>query len=150
RLGASAHRNDAITNNTIDDMNSRTCPKRRVNQPVNGREMALATPNEVITQVPWSGDTPRSPAIAGSDTLAIAVSNTFMNTASDCAAGPIASDGPVSGCSSGGRPAGAGAGALVPVFMSAMVYRALASRPSTFTGPDSFAAMICRTRASAD
>ena len=32
---------------------------------MSGTEIAFETANEVITQVPWSGDTPRSPAIAG-------------------------------------------------------------------------------------
>src|ERR1700728_1351867 len=92
-----------MTNSTVDAMNSFTCPKRRVSQPVSGSEMALATPKEVITQVPWSGDTPRSPAMAGIDTLAIDVSSTFMKVASDSASVPIASVAPVSG----GNPAGA-------------------------------------------
>src|SRR5262245_15198091 len=35
-----------------------------------------------MVQVPWFGDTPRSPAIAGIDTLAIDVSSTFMKVAS--------------------------------------------------------------------
>ncbi len=43
-------------------MNSRTCPKRRVSQPVSGTEMALATANEVITQVPCVG---RDAEVAG-------------------------------------------------------------------------------------
>src|SRR5574340_128733 len=59
--------------------------------------MALATANEVITHVPWSGDTARSPAIAGIDTLAIDVSSTFMKVASDSAMLPSASVPPVSG-----------------------------------------------------
>ncbi len=49
--------------------------------------MALATANEVMTQVPWLGETPRSPEMAGIDTLAIDVSSTFMNVASDSAIG---------------------------------------------------------------
>src|SRR5580692_9070467 len=71
--------------------------------------MALATPNEVITQVPWSGETPRSPAIVGIDTLAIDVSSTFMNVASDSAIAPSARLRPCNGCRAG---AGAGAGVL--------------------------------------
>jgi hypothetical protein len=59
--------------------------------------MALATANEVMTQVPWSGDTPRSPAIAGIDTLAIDVSSTFMKVASDSTMVPSTSVPPVSG-----------------------------------------------------
>ena len=77
-----------MTNSSTEAMNSRTCPKRRVSQPVSGSEMALATPNEVMTQVPWSGETPRSPAMAGIDTLAIEVSSTFMKVASDRAIVP--------------------------------------------------------------
>src|SRR3954468_21836726 len=38
-----------------------------------------------MIQVPWFGDTPRSPAIAGIDTLAIDVSSTFMKVASPTA-----------------------------------------------------------------
>jgi hypothetical protein len=59
--------------------------------------MALATANEVMTHVPWSGDTPRSPAIAGIDTLAIDVSSTFMKVASDSTMVPSTSAPPVSG-----------------------------------------------------
>jgi hypothetical protein len=65
--------------------------------------MAFATPNEVITQVPWSGETPRSPAIAGIDTLAIDVSSTFMNVASDKAIVPRTRALPVSGGALVGR-----------------------------------------------
>ena len=50
-----------------------------------------------MTHVPWSGDTPRSPAMAGSDTLAIDVSSTFMNVASDSAIVPSTSALPCSG-----------------------------------------------------
>ena len=59
--------------------------------------MALATANEVMTHVPWSGDTPRSPAIAGIDTLAIDVSSTFIKVASDSTIVPRTSAPPVSG-----------------------------------------------------
>ncbi len=52
RLGASAHRNDASTNRNTDAVNSFTCPKRCDSQPVSGSEIAFATPNEVMTQVP--------------------------------------------------------------------------------------------------
>ena len=51
-LGASAHRKDAMTKRTSAEVNSFTCPKRRVSQPVKGSEIAFATPNDVITQVP--------------------------------------------------------------------------------------------------
>src|SRR5215831_13753719 len=50
--------------------------------------MALATANEVMTQVPWFGDTPRSPAIAGIDTFAIETSSTFMKVARDTTSVP--------------------------------------------------------------
>ncbi len=86
-----------MTNRNTDAVNSFTWPNRCDSQPVSGREIAFATPNEVITQVPWSGDTPRSPAIDGSDTLAIDVSSTFMNVASDSATVPIARVEPCSG-----------------------------------------------------
>ena len=52
-----------------------------------------------MTQVPWFGLTPRSPAIAGSDTLAIDVSSTFMNVASDSAIVPSTQRRASSGCS---------------------------------------------------
>ena len=50
--------------------------------------MALATAKLVITQVPCVGLTPRSPAIAGRDTLAIDVSSTFMKVAAERASVP--------------------------------------------------------------
>src|SRR6266496_2678782 len=90
KLGASAHRNDATTNSSVDARKSRTWPYRIVSQPVRGNEIALATANEVMTHVPWSGDTARSPEIAGIDTFAIDVSRTFMNVASDKAMLPNA------------------------------------------------------------
>src|SRR5258706_15939182 len=102
--GASAHKNDATTNNRVDAMNRRTWPYRTVSQPVSGSEIALATANEVITHVPWSADTARSPEMAGIDTLAIDVSRMFMNVASESAMLPSASAPSVSG----GGAAGAG------------------------------------------
>src|SRR5258708_33180827 len=50
-----------------------------------------------MTHVPCSGETPRSPAIADSDTLAIDVSRMFMNVASDTAIVPGTSALPFSG-----------------------------------------------------
>src|SRR4051812_27636911 len=91
-----------MVNNVTDQMNSFTWPKVRVSQPVSGKEIALATPNEVITHVPWSGETPRSPAIAGIDTFAMEVSSTFMNVARDNAMVPIVSAVPWRGCNCGG------------------------------------------------
>src|SRR5215470_17274455 len=95
--GARPHRSEAVTNSTTVARKSRTLPKRCDSQPVSGTEIAFATANEVITQVPWLGDTPRSPAIAGIDTLAIDTSRTFMNVASDTASVPSASVPPLSG-----------------------------------------------------
>ena len=102
-LGAMPHSNDASTNSRMAPTNRRTWPKRCVSQPVSGTEIALATANEVMTQVPCCGDTPRSPEMAGIDTLAIEVSSTFMNTASDSASVPSTSCGPCSGGSGAGR-----------------------------------------------
>ncbi len=73
---------------------------------MSGSEIAFATPNDVMTHVPWSGDTPRSPAMAGSDTFAIDVSSTFMKVASDSATVPSASVRPESGAGSPAEPAG--------------------------------------------
>src|SRR5438270_128356 len=84
---ASPQRSDAMTKSAVVARNRRTWPKRSVSQPVSGTEIAFATANEVMIHVPWFGDTPRSPAIAGIDTLAIDVSSTFMKVAS-----PTASD----------------------------------------------------------
>src|SRR5690606_42038948 len=54
-------------------------------QPVIGIEIAFATPNEVITQVPWLSDEPRLPAIVGIATFAMVESSTCMKVASDSA-----------------------------------------------------------------
>ncbi len=77
------HKNDAITNNSVAHKNSFTSPKRRLSQPVSGKAMALLTAKEVMTQVPCSELTPRLPEIVGKATLAIVVSSTCMNVASD-------------------------------------------------------------------
>ena len=50
--GASPQRKEATTNSSVEAVKRRTCPIRRVSQPVSGMEMAFATANEVITQVP--------------------------------------------------------------------------------------------------
>src|SRR5207237_5167084 len=55
-----------------------------------------------ITQVPWFGDTPRSPAIAGIDTLAIDVSSTFIKVARPTASDARRRSLPSSGLFSGG------------------------------------------------
>src|SRR5437868_9008036 len=109
-LGASPHSHDAITNSSTLATNRRTCPKRCVSQPVSGTEMALATANEVMTQVPCAGLTPMSPAIAGIDTFAIDESSTFMKVASDSATVPSTSWPPCSGPDCGGAAGRGGAG----------------------------------------
>src|SRR6185295_9528232 len=108
-FGARPHNQDASTNNNTLAVNSRTWPKRWVSQPVNGTAMPLATANDVMIQVPWFGLTPRSPEIAGIDTLAIDESSTFMNTASESTTVPIARSTPCSGGNAGARAAAAGA-----------------------------------------
>src|SRR6185312_9590890 len=115
--GARPHRNDVTTNSSTAVVNNRTCPKRCVSQPVSGSEIALATAKEVMTHVPWSGETPRSPAIAGSDTFAIDVSSTFMNVASDSEIVPSTSAPPFSGSGCGGGSGLAGAGKMTRVGM---------------------------------
>src|SRR4051812_5884454 len=123
-FGARPHSQEAMTNSSTLPTNSLTCPKRCDSQPVSGTEMALATAKLVMTQVPWLGLTPRSPAIAGSDTLAMDVSSTFMNVAADSAIVPQMRADPSSGAWAapgavpvamsvppGGRGAGRGRGA---------------------------------------
>src|SRR5690606_9762729 len=88
-VGANPHSHGACTNNRVDTRNRRTWPNRWVSHPVRGTVMALATAKEVMTQVPWLVLTPRSPEMVGSDTLAIEVSSTFMNTALDNAIEPM-------------------------------------------------------------
>ena len=46
------HSHEAMTKHSAASVNSRTAPKRWVSQPVSGTAMALATANDVITQVP--------------------------------------------------------------------------------------------------
>src|SRR5690606_9104883 len=105
--GEKPHSHEASTNSSVEVRNRRTWPKRWVSQPVNGTVMALATANEVMTQVPWLVLTPRSPEMVGSDTLAIEVSSTFMNTAVDRAIEPMMRVAPSSG-GGGAAPAGEG------------------------------------------
>src|SRR4051812_50220255 len=107
-FGARPHSHDAMTNRITLPTNSLTCPKRCESQPVSGTAMALATAKLVMTQVPWFGLTPRSPAMAGSDTLAIDVSSTFMKVAADRATVPHRRAEPSSGGGAPGGPAGAG------------------------------------------
>src|SRR5580698_9627037 len=93
---------EAMENRTTEAVNRRTAPKRWLNQPVSGTAMALATPKEVMTQVTWVVDTPRSPPIDDSETFAIDVSSTFMNVASARDSVPRIFAVPVRGCSSSG------------------------------------------------
>src|SRR6185369_11599026 len=93
--GAKPHSHEASTNSSTLAVNRRTAPKRWVSHPVSGTEIALAMPKLVMTQVPWLGLTPRLPEIAGSDTLAIDESSTFMKVASDSDSVPSASALPV-------------------------------------------------------
>ena len=87
-FGASPHNHEANVNKSTLKVNKRTWPKRCDSQPVSGTAIALATPKLVTTHVPWFGLTPRSPAIAGSETLAIDESSTFMKVAADSATVP--------------------------------------------------------------
>src|SRR6187551_2497139 len=96
-LGASPHIHEARTNRITLAQKRRTWPKRCDNHPVKGTAMALATAKLVMTHVPWLGLTPRSPAMAGSDTLAIEESSTFMNVAADRAIVPHTRAEPSSG-----------------------------------------------------
>ena len=97
-FGANPHIHEVSTNKSTLVTNKRTCPKRCDSQPVNGKAMALATPKLVMTQVPWLVLTPKSPAMAGKDTLAMDESSTFMNVASDKASVPKTRVEPCSGC----------------------------------------------------
>ena len=69
------HSQEAKTKSAVEIRNNFTSPKRLASQPVIGIEIALATPKEVITQVPWLNDAPRSPEIVGIATFA--KGNTF-------------------------------------------------------------------------
>ena len=50
--GAHPHATDVMMKSTIDARNNFTWPYRCVSQPVRGKEIALATPKDVMTQVP--------------------------------------------------------------------------------------------------
>src|SRR5476649_2205371 len=71
--------------------------------------MPLATANAVITQVPWLVETPRLPAMVGSETLAMVESSTCMKVPKASASAVTASGPPVMGANTGG------AGAAGPV-----------------------------------
>ena len=74
--------------------------------------MPLATAKAVITQVPWSVETPRLPAMVGSETLAMVESSTCMKVPNASANAVIASGPPFSGATAAGA-AGARASAVV-------------------------------------
>ena len=97
RLFDTPQAQEAIANATVDQTKSFTSPTRFASQPVMGMEMALATPNEVMTHVPWLSDEPRLPAMVGIATLAIVESSTCMNVASDSAMVIMTSCAPSSG-----------------------------------------------------
>ncbi|SVK53686.1 Uncharacterised protein [Acinetobacter baumannii] len=81
RLLEMPHSQEARANSAVDQRNSRTSPKRFASQPVIGIEMAFATPNEVITQVPCELEDPRLPEMVGIATLAMVESSTCMKVA---------------------------------------------------------------------
>ena len=85
KLWEMPHNQEAKTKSAVEIRNNFTSPKRLASQPVMGIEIALATPKEVITQVPWLNDAPRSPEIVGIATFAMVESNTCMNVARDSA-----------------------------------------------------------------
>ncbi len=97
RLVDIPHAHDAMTKAIVDHIKSLTSPKRFASQPVIGIEIAFATPNEVITQVPWLNEEPRFPAIVGIATLAMVESSTCMNVARDSAIVIMTSCAPSSG-----------------------------------------------------
>src|SRR5437868_9158331 len=105
---ARPQRNDAATKSAVVARKRRTWPKRWVSHPVSGTEIAFATAKEVMTQVPWFGDTPRSPAMAGIDTLAIDVSSTFMKVARPTASDARRRSLPSSGLTACGSATGRG------------------------------------------
>ena len=114
-----------MTNSSVDVVKRRTAPKRCVSQPVSGTAMALATANDVMTHVPWLELTPRSPEMAGMDTLAIDVSSTIMNVAVDSAIVPAMSSMPRSGGGCAGAAGAAGGGCAGGFAASAVVVVAI-------------------------
>src|SRR5271163_3356390 len=83
--------------------------------------MPLATAKAVITQVPWSDDTPRLPEMVGSETLAMVESSTCMKVPSASTRAVMASGAPFSGASSDWAWGGAGGrAAAAPCLPSAL------------------------------
>jgi len=103
-LVAKPHASEQIENSAVAHTNSFTSPKRRERNPVSGSAIALDTANEVITHVDCVRLAPRLPAMVGNDTLAMVMSNTCMNVASD---NPIVASGKLAGRNSPKLPAAA-------------------------------------------
>ncbi|EFE54799.1 hypothetical protein PROVRETT_06623 [Providencia rettgeri DSM 1131] len=91
------HSHEVKANKPVDHKNSLTSPILRASQPVMGMEIALATPKEVITQVPCELDAPKFPAMVGIATLAMVESRTCINVANERAIVIHASFDPVKG-----------------------------------------------------
>src|ERR1700732_3821307 len=83
RLQATPQSNELSVNTAMQIMKKRLRPNRPTNQPLIGSTMAFDTRYEVSTQVLSSLLAPRSPAMCGRATLAMLVSSTSMNAASD-------------------------------------------------------------------
>ena len=98
-------------NSTTEVQKTRTTPKRRISHPVSGTATPLATAKAVTIHVELSLDTPRLPAIVGSETLAMVVSSTIMNVPSASAKAVSPSRAPDSGAGPEDGEAGAAAGA---------------------------------------
>src|SRR5580704_2161709 len=77
------HRRDATVNSRMHSMKNRLRPNAVASHPLIGSTMAFETRYDVNTQVLSSLLAPRSPAMCGSATLAMLVSSTSMNAASD-------------------------------------------------------------------
>src|SRR6202045_559534 len=82
RLGARPHKSELTVNAEQQDMKNRLHPIKLENHPDNGSTMAFDTRYDVSTQVDSSEPADKPPAMCGSATLAIDVSNTSINVAS--------------------------------------------------------------------
>jgi len=90
RLGAAPAAAEVIMNATVARMKSRLRPSRSVSHPVIGRQMALATRNDVSTQVISSTPADSVPRMWSSATLAMVTSRITRNVASIVAMATIA------------------------------------------------------------
>jgi hypothetical protein len=77
-LGANPQKNDATVNPIIDVISKRLRPKKFANHPVIGSTIAFATKYEVNAHVASSGVADMLPAMWGSETFTIVVSNTSI------------------------------------------------------------------------